>query len=94
MKATFVGKTPNFPWRGSVSQWEQEKSDLIRIGESIFPGYTALNNWLRGPLFETEQMKKDKQKWRDSQKPKTPPKKVKAALEHIDSSKLDLTDFM
>ena len=92
-QASWCGKKPNFPWKGSKSQWDQERSDQIRVGESIFPGYEQWNNWLKGPLFETEQMKKDKQKWRESLKPKVV-KKVKAALEYIDASNVGLADFM
>ena len=76
-----------------MSQWDQERSDQIRVGEGIFPGYERMNNYLRGPLFETEQMKKDKQRWRESQKPKVV-KKSKLTPEFIDDSKLELADFM
>ena len=93
MTSTFVGKPPNFPWKGSMSQWDQERSDQIRVGEGIFQGYERMNNWLRGPLFETEQMKKDKQRWRESLKPKVV-KKSKLTPEFIDDSKLELADFM
>ena len=98
MTASFCGKPPNFPWRGSVQQWEQEKSDFIRIGEAIFPGYLWQNNWLRGNLFETQEDKRRYQKWKESQKKKDKPDKPKKAgkksLEFIDESKLGLADFM
>ena len=102
MTSSFVGKPPNFPWRGSVQQWEQEKSDFIRIGESIFPGYLWQNNYLRGNLFETAEDKRRYQKWKDSQKKKSNPplnsaggpRSKKKPLEFIDESKLGLADFM
>lgn len=93
MKSTWCGKKPNFPWSGSQSQWDQERSDQIRVGECIFHGYEQANNYLKGSLFETSQMKKDKQKWRDSLKSKVDTK-VKLALEYIDPSNVGLTDFM
>ena len=98
MTSSFCGKPPNFPWRGSVSQWEQEKSDQIRVGESIFPGYLWSNNYLRGNLFETAEDKKRYQKWKEAQKnkgkPDKPKKPGKKSLEYIDESKLGLADFM
>jgi len=97
MTAQFVGKPPNFPWRGSVSQWDQERSDHIRIGESICRGFEYLNP-IRYKIFETQADKDKRAKWlADKKKKDAPPKivkKVKAALEYVDESKLGLADFM
>jgi len=103
MTSSFCGKPPNFPWRGSVQQWEQEKSDQIRVGESIFPGYLWSNNYLRGNLFETQEDKRRYQKWKDAQKKEKANRQLggllnkrpkKKSLEFIDESKLGLADFM
>jgi hypothetical protein len=96
MTASFCGKPPNFPWRGSVSQWDQERSDQIRVGEAICPGFEALNP-VKIPLFYTEADRARVSKWLADKKAKDKPKvekKVKAALEYIDASKLGLADFM
>lgn len=99
MTSSFCGKPPNFPWRGSLSQWDQENSDFIRIGEAIFPGFCYVNRGSRPP-FDTEEQKRSYQKWREAQKKKDTlaskktKRPIKGALDFIDESKLGLADFM
>jgi len=97
MVATWCGKPPNFPWRGSGSQWDQERSDRIRVGEAICPGFEQLNP-VRYPLFDTEASKAARAKWLSDKKKKDAPIKVskvkKPVLEYIDPSSVGLADFM
>ena len=96
MVATWCGKPPNFPWRGSVSQWDQERTDQIRIGEAICTGFEALNP-VKIPLFYTEADRARVSKWLADKKAKDKPKvlkKTKKELEYIDPSSLGLADFM
>ena len=96
MTATWSGRKPNWPWRGSVSQWDQERSDQIRVGESISPGFEAWNP-VKYPVFDSQESKDKRAKWLSDKKKKDKPvvtKKEKKALEWIDPSTLGLADFM
>ena len=96
MVAYYCGKKPNWPWKGSQSQWDQERSDQIRVGETICPGFEALNP-VRFPIFDSQENKVKRSKWlSDKKKAGKPvvPKKVKNAEEYVDATGLDLADFM
>ena len=94
--ASWCGKKPNWPWKGSLSQWDQERSDQIRVGEAICPGFEALNP-VKYPIFDSQEDKAARAKWlSDKKKAKKPKvtKPEKKALEHISASGVGLADFM
>ena len=96
MTASWAITKPNWPWTGSKSQWDQERSDQIRVGESICPGFEALNP-VRYPLFDTQESKAARAKWLSDKKAAKKPKVTKPekkALEHISASGVGLADFM
>jgi len=96
LTTTWCGKPPNFPWRGTKSNWDDERSNQIRIGEAICPGFEALNP-VRLPLFDTQESKDARAKYlADKKKAKNPKvaKPEKKALEHLSASGVGLADFM
>lgn len=96
MIASWCGKKPNWPWKGSKSQWDQERSDQIRVGEAICPGFEALNP-VRFPIMDSQEDKAKRAKWLSDKKKKDKPvvaRKAKPAEEWIDPSTLGLADFM
>ena len=96
MQASWIGKKPDWHWKGSKSQWDDERSDQIRVGEAIFPGFEAMNP-VRYPVMDSQADKDKRSKWLSDKKNAGKPKvvkKVKKQLEHIDAGGLDLVDFM
>ena len=96
MTSSWQCKKPDWPWKGSLSQWDQERSDQIRIGEAICPGFEALNP-IKYPLFESQEEKSARAKWlSDKKKAKKGiiTKAHKKPLEHISASGVGLADFM
>lgn len=96
MVASWCGKKPNWPWKGSQSQWDQERSDQIRVGEAIFTGFEALNP-VRYPIFDSQEDKAKRSKWlSDKKKAGKPviPKKVKDVIYAVEEKGLGLADFM
>ena len=103
MTASWCGKKPNWPWKGSLSQWDQERSDQIRVGEAICTGFEALNP-VKYPIFDSQEDKAARAKWlSDKKKAKKVDSKSnpgnmrgghKKPLEHISASGLGLEDFM
>lgn len=94
--ASYSGKTPNWNWRGSVSQWEQEKSDQIRVGEAICPGYLQWNP-VRFPIFDSQEDKAKRAKWlaeRKAPKALKKAKKAQAVEMPLNAADFGLADFM